>query len=370
MAAGDFTPSALPKLLLALDDTMNDSRVQQRQTLMPPTDIIEQVKNIETANWNSVRPNDQNCMDFDVAWLEESDTEATSLTGQSMIHRPVCTFEGEELQSNKKTYRLDNVISIPVRIKDEDCGNMFDTGSKVSLALLQAQKKILERWGKALPPLIDAEAGANLLNGVSFTGQDWNIGETNGTGTEIDPADLTLEKAVYYLQMAFQINKMQNPYIIDGGMFSFSAWLAGIQNGTGNADTGQWNAWKYIADRYRMDIVNMFAAGYMNKAFVIDQGQLAMPTVSFFPRLGSGENEVVANKYIYSIPMTGFQLNGQPIYLDVTYLKKEEAIPGGSGRCLVVHDFLLELKWDLWKAPKYTSDTVTGIITLNKGAAA
>lgn len=355
----------MPKLILALDDAMSDSRVQQRHKLMPKLDIIEQVKDVETANWNAVRPNDRYCEEFDVTWMEESDTEAVLATNQTMLHRVKCDIDGEELQSAKKSYKLGKAISIGVKVRDEDCGNIFDWEGKVALGLLQAQKKILERWAKALPALLDAGAGPNLLNGAGFADFDWNIGAKDSVGsfTEIEAADLTFEKSAYYLNMLFEINKFQNPRIIDGGVFAFQAWLAGVQDGT-QGDFGANNAFAYISDRYKNDFINMYRGGYPNSAFIIDQGSWAMPTVSYFPRLGDN-NHVVGDKYHYSVPFAGFTLNGQPLYLDMTYDVAEETIAGTS-RCQLVHTFDLELKWDLWQAPKYTSDTVTGTVRVDR----
>ena len=336
---------------------------------MPYLGIIEQVKAVETANWNSVRPTDRYCEEFDVTWLEESDTPATVLSGQSTIHRPLCDIDGEELQSNRKTYKLDNIVRASVKIKDEDCGNMFDAESKVSLALLQAQKKILVGLAQTLPPRIDAYAGANLLNGSAYDSYPWNIGEAGTSGTDIGYDDLdSLTKTMFYLSRMYQVNKLQNPKIIDGGILAFQEYLATIQKGASAADIGSANAWQFIADGYKQDFVNMMAAGYADNAFVIDQGNLALPIVSYFPRLGQ-DNEVVADKFIYSVPVAGYTLNGQPIYIDVTYTKEESQI-GVTGRCEVVHIFSMELKFALWQAPKYASDTVTGIIKLNRADAA
>lgn len=344
---------------------MSDSRVQQRHNLMPPLDTIELVKKIETADWNAVRPKDRFCEEFDVAWLEESDNKATILTNQTMLHRPLCDIDGEELQSAKKSYRLGKSSKFSVKIKDEDCGNMYDAESKVQLALLQAQKKVLSGIAEAIPAYLDGFAGTNKLNGSGFAGQGWNIGTVDGTGTEISPTNLSLEKSVYYLQRLFQINRFQNPGIIDSTLFDFNAWMALIQSGTGAGDVGMNNAWRRISDRYENAFENMFEAGYMGTAFIIDQGNVALPMVSYFPRLG-GDNEVVADKYIYSIPAAGFTLNGQPVYIDVTYTKEESQI-GSTGHCELVHTFDLQLKFDLWQAPKYTSDTVTGVIKLTRG---
>lgn len=369
MAAGDFSLSEMPKLLVALDDAMADSRVQQRHQLMPETGIIEQIKDVETANWNSVRPTDRYCESFKVAWLEESDTPATLVSGQTMMHRPACTIVGEELMSNNEEYKIDKMVHYTVRIKDEDCGNMFDAESRVQLSLLQGFKKLLERWALAMPALVDAYAGDNLLNGVAYAGQMWNIGTDAGAYTEIAQADLTSGKIIPYLTMIRQFNKLQNPYIVDGGLFLMDYWNAQAQANTGAGDIGNANFWALWRDRYELDMVNMAGAGYMNAAFLIDKGNLALPVVSFFPRLGSNENEVVADKYIYSVNIPGYTLNGQPVPVDVTYTRQESQI-ASSGRCEVVHDFRLELKFDLWQAPRYASDDVSGIITLKAGAAA
>lgn len=369
MADGDFSPSNMAKLVMSLDDAMSDSRVQQRHNLMPKVDIIEQVYAVQTANWNSVRPNDRFCEEFDVVWLQENDEEAELITNQVMMHREKCAIDGDELGSAKKSYKLSKEIHIGVKIKDEDCGNIFDWEGKVSLSLLQAQKKLLERWAKALPALLDAGAGANRLLDSGLADFDWNIGAADGTGTSIQPGDITFDKSSYYLMMLFEMNKLQNPRIIDGGVFAYQAWLASIKNGTGAGDVGDYNAYGYIADRYAADFLNMYRGGYANNAFVIDQGSWAMPTVSFFPRLGENGNHIIGDEYKYSIPMAGFTLGGNPIYLDLQYKKEKEAIASSNGHCQLVHTFDLALKWDLWQAPKYTTDDVTGTVKITKAPA-
>ncbi|CAG5001923.1 hypothetical protein DYBT9275_02768 [Dyadobacter sp. CECT 9275] len=355
----------MPQILANLEDSMTDSRVQQRHNLMPKHEILRLVKEQETATFESVRPNDRKCEEFSVAWLEESDTEATVHTSVDAIHRAPCSISGEQLQSNKKTYKVDKSVKYTVEIKDEDCGNMFDTESKVALALLQGQKKLVAALAKTLPGYIYAYAGVNQADGIDFDG---NIGENDSTDpfVTIAPADLIAEKTIPYLTMLAEFNTLQNPILVDGGMFFLDRWKAQAQAGTNAGDVGNENFWALA--NYNQDIWNMNKAGYLNWAFVIDRGNLALPIVSFFPRLG-GDNEVVADKYIYSIPLAGITLGGQPVYIDVTYTKSESQI-GSTGRCELVHVFNMELKFNLWQAPRYTTDPVTGIIALKKGLAA
>lgn len=365
MALGDFSPSVMPRILALAEDVFADSRVAQRHNLMPQHNILRLIKEQETATYTSIRPNDRNCEEFDVTWLEESDTEATLSTSQTNIHRPSCTITGEELQSQKKTYKVDNVIHYTVTIKDEDCGNMFDADSKVALGLLQGQKKLISRLCKALPGWIDAFAGVNAANGILFEGNIGAAAAGDTTITELAHDSIGFDKIVPYLTLVETFNKLQNSFLIDGGLLYLDYFNAINRRGTPAGDEGQGNMWDLI--RYTQDVVNMNAGSYLNKAFMIDGGSLALPIMSFFPRLGEN-NEVKADKYIYSLPLAGITLGGQPVYHDVTYEKKEEEI-GESGRCQLVHTFKLELKTNLWQAPKYNSDTVTGVITFAKGVA-
>lgn len=364
MALGDFSPSAMPRLLAVAEDVFADSRVAQRHNLMPQHNILRLIKEQETATYESVRPNDRKCEEFDVTWLEESDTEASISTSQTNIHRPSCTISGEELQSQKKTYKVDTVISHTVTIKDEDCGNMFDADSKVALGLLQGQKKLISRLSKALPGWIDAFAGVNTANGIAFEGNIGTAASGDPTVTELAHDSIGYDKVVPYLTLVEMFNKLQNSFVVDGGLLYLDYFNAVHKRGTYAGDEGQGNMWDLV--RYTNDIFNLNAGGYLNKAFLIDGGSLALPIMSFFPRLGE-DNEVVSDKYIYSLPLAGITLGGQPVYHDVTYTKVEEQI-GTSGRCQLVHTFKLELKTNLWQAPKYNSDTVTGVITFAKGA--
>lgn len=361
MAFGDFTPSVWPRLLANLRDMTTDDRVTQRHTLMPDFGVLDLVKGkIETATFTSVRPNDRKCEDFDVAWLEESDTKATLNTNQSTMHRAKCSISGEELQSNKKTYSLKKSVDYTVKIADEDCGNMFDAESKVALSLLQGQKKLVQRLCEALPALIAGYAAANKANGIAFNGQ---IGTPDGSDpvTLIQTSDLTGDKTIPYLAMMAKLNKLQDPYLLDGGMFYFDQFKSAVEAGT-YAGSKYW-----ALSKYELDIVNMMDAGFLNSAFVMDKGSLALPIVSFFPPLGE-DNEVVSDKYWYSIPIAGLTLNGKPVMIDVTYTKKEEQI-GSTGRCQLIHTFHMELKFDLWQAPRYASDTVSGILQFEQQAA-
>lgn len=361
MALGDFSPSVLPKILVGLEDAFPDSRVGQRHQNMPFYEDLRLIKEQETATYESVRPNDRKCEEFQVTWMEESDNEATLTTGAESIHRPKCTISGEELQSQKQTYKVDTVISHAVKIKDEDCGNMFDANSKVSFALLQGQKKLIEKLAKTLPAWINAYAGDNLADGIAFDG---NIGVQDAVDpiTEIQAADITADKVITYLGIASQFNKLQEPFLLDGGLFYKSYLDASMRQGTPAGDSGSANYWAQFP--YANDTINMFGAGLINAAFLIERGVLALPIVSFFPRLGD-DNHITGDKYHYSIPMTGITLGGKPVFIDLVYNKVEEQI-GATDRCQVVHTFDMELKTKLWLSPRYVSDTGTGIITFKK----
>lgn len=357
MALGDFSPSRMPAVLATLEDSMTDSRVQQRQKLMPPSKIIDFVVGLQTAEWDSVRPADRYCQEFSVTWLEESDTKATLRTNQQRLDATVCTFDGEELQSNKKNYLIDKVIDTVVKIRDSDCGDMFSTGSKMALALLQGQKKLIARLAEALPAYIYAYAGANTANGIGFDG---NIGVADATNpfTSIAKADATTEKVLPYLMYMATFSKLQNPKMIDGGMLTLERIKSAMEEGVGE------NYWTLA--QYNEDILNMYAGGFMNWAFIVDNGNLALPVQSFFPELG-GDNELMDGMYRYSIPLAGANFGGEQWYIDVTYTKELETI-AGTNKCELVHNFLLELKFNLWQAPRYASDTVTGVIALKKAA--
>lgn len=359
----DFSPSVLPRLLVNLKDTMSDSRVQQKHALMPDYGIIELIKKIETAEFMNVRPQDATCREYAVSWMQEPNTKATANTNVARMDKPLCTITGETLDSFKKTYELKKSISHSVSILDDDCGNMFDTGSKVSLALLQTFKKIITGLAEALPPQLYAYAGENIANSKNFNG---NIGEPktgNALVTEIQREDLIAEKTIPYLILMSKLNKLQNPGVIDGGLLFLDNLKAKMQDGTNAGDTGNANYWNLLS-RYELDMINMMESGYGDYAFVIDQGNLSLPIVTFFPRLGEG-NEVRDGKYIYSVPIPGFTILGEPVYVDMTYTKAEVTI-AGTNRCTTNHIFHIELKYDLWQAPKYTTDTVTGIIALQQ----
>lgn len=371
MALGDFSPSNMCKLILSLDDAMNDSRVQQRHQLMPPIGILDWIKTVETANWNSVRPADRYCEDFDVTWLQESDTAAVVHTNQTYLHRAPCAISGEELESQKKTYKIGKSVDYTLKVKDEDCGNIFSWESKVSLGLLQGYKKLLVALAQAMPGYLHALAGDNLVNDVADGALPGNIGTDSGAGyTELnfDGGTIAASQLIPYLTYVSTLNKLQNPIILDGGAFFLNYWDAQAKKGTGAGDVGDANYWAALFTNYRQDIVNMLAAGYSGSMFIADTGNLAMPLVSYFPRMGDG-NHVVGDKYIYSVPMPGVTIGGQQVYVDMTYTKAEEQI-GSTGRCQLVHTFHMEIKWDIWQAPAYTTDPVTGLIEFRLAPAA
>lgn len=362
MALGNFSPSVMPGIFAALKETATDNRVMQRQRLMPPSEILQVIKNQEQGKLESVRPNDRKCEEFKVTWLEESDNKATVHTNVAVQHLPPCVIDGEELQSNNKTYKVKNDVQFAVKVKDEDCGNMFDAESKLALALLQGEKKIIKGLAEALPGMIYAYAGINQADGIAFDG---NIGENdpNNPFVGIDADDLKADKIIPYLTMVSTFNKLQNPILLDGGLLLRDFWEARMKK-QGGGDGVPNEYWDLM--EYNQDIINMNDAGFLNWAFLIDAGNLQLPIISFAPELGN-DNELVADKFWFTKNLSGITLGGRPVPIDVTYTKKEEAF-GASGTCQLVHTFDMKLKWDLWQAPRYTTDPVTGIIALKRNA--
>lgn len=364
MAAGDFSPSNMAGIIVALDDVMADSRVQQRHNLDVRTDVIDFIKDQETATFipANAKPH---CTEFTVTWLQESNNEADLNINQTYLHRPPCTISGEELESFSKPYKLSKSVSEVVKIKDEDCNNIFGFADKVQIALLQAQKKIKERMAKYAAASLLSFAGENMAIGVGFNG---NIGTAPGASnvTEIPSANITADQIIPYMTMVAALNKLQNPKLIDGGMIYLDRWRAQAKQGTNAGDTGDMNFYDVFG--YRQDLINFMRADLMNYAFMVDSGNLSMPIRSYFPELG-GDNEVVSDKYIYSIPMAGGGFGGEDVRIDVTYTRAEEQL-ASTGRCQLVHTFHMEVKFDIWQAPKYTTDLVTGIIAFHQASAA
>lgn len=365
MAAGDFSASNMAGIIVALDDVMADSRVQKRHNLDVPTPVIEFIKAQETATFipANAKPH---CTEFTVTWLQEPDTEATLNINQTYLHRPPCTISGEELESFNKPYKLAKSVVEVVKIKDEDCNNIFDFGSKVQIALLQAQKSLKKRMAKFAAASLLSFAGTNAANGVGFNG---NIGEAssgNANLTEIPYENITADEIIPYLTMVAALNGLQNPKLIDGGVIWLDRWRAQIKKGTNAGDVGEGDFYDVFG--YNQDLLNFMAADLMNYAFLVDAGTLSMPIRSYFPALGDN-NEVVSDKYIYSIPMAGGGFGGEDVRIDVTYTRAEEQL-ASTGRCQLVHTFHMEVKFDIWQAPKYTTDTVTGVIALKQASAA
>lgn len=361
MALGDFSKQKMPALVATARSTWANSRAVKDLEYLPDDYALQRIISEQTAELTPVLNGERPCEKFTINWLQTSDTPATLATGQDNLQYALCDVTGEQLEADNAEYKITKSIKYAVEIVDDDCGDTYNTNSKVSLALLTLQKKIWEKAAVSVLTFINTFAGENKANNSSFNMAPGIAPTVSGDFDTYLPLDsLDAKVLVPYLRHVAKFNKFESPYVIDGLLLASQIIVNDAEDGTNAGDVGKMRLWRSVG--YELDTTNMIDAGFHDKMFMLDKGAVAFASAAFAPEANNAQ-ERSNGKLSFKMPIFGKTFSGRPVEMDVLYKMTEVPIANGSNRCKLVHTFGGELKWDIWRGPKRAADPVTGVLS-------
>ena len=259
MAAGDFSPSALPTILAKVSEKWMDPALNS--DYVARVEGIKAIQNEQRVNLGEFKvKNKLNVVE--VAWLKGCD-----ITDQACSDD--CTNTGTELESAVQEHALTLCRESKFTVLQKGFRtNLFDPADAIAMGLLRAMKSLDEYWNKMVYTKLNTFAGVN-----AFDSTLWTLGNVpQGIETEVPAASLTVA-LVPELNLAAYANFMSNPFLLSGSTLYTQIWTA-MMNGVNPEGQGTARMWDGI--RKYFDLQWADSQNSPDKLFyLIDQGAVA-----------------------------------------------------------------------------------------------
>jgi hypothetical protein len=333
MAAGVFTDSVLPKVLVKADRMWMDN--QANAQYVGRVDAALNLMREQTAKVDGQLQGKDNTVT--VAWLN-----ACAITAEDC--GSACTFAGNELESAKKDYTIATCKKSEFKVAEKKMrSNLFEYTDVVAQGLLASSKALDELIAKAAVSFLEANLGVNVYNNAAA----WTI---TGTNTTIPSAQWTAGLIGKFI-IAGVKNKLVDPFLFSGENLSYEAWdaMMKVANAEGKGDQNKFTQMRKYFDLFNVEVIN--SPKY--KTYLVDRGAAALATKTYFdpaPRTLPGIGHVLFSIESRNLPGVRY---------DVTYTVTCSADE-------YFHNYKLEAHYDWLINPTGCTATATGILGFEK----
>jgi len=281
MASGDFTCADLVKVTVKMQDMWADSAVEKQYK--GNVDAALAVLTEQTAQFTPLEdPNKDNIVR--VEWIDDCNNVVADCTDE-------CTIVGAESEATCKDYEIAICKEIEYSVDDRKFrGSNMSIDEVTARGWMNKIKALDEEIAKTVVAKVDSFAGVNQYGG--------GIGNVVGNETYIDAAYWTPAVMGYFAQVSI-LNKMSNPYLLDGDNLFQQTWIANFNSLNANQAS---ELPKLQTIRTYFDLFNMNAVlAPDKKTFLIDKSAVALVSKSFY---GSTPQQILngADVIRWSIP--------------------------------------------------------------------
>lgn len=339
MAAGDFSCAALQKVNVAIDRIWLDN--QTKQDYVAYSDTIKAVLQEQTASFPDLKDPLKD-KTVKVYWVADCDSDIIDCDDE-------CSVGGETPEASCKEYALDicRKVGFTVPEKEFRTSNL-SREEVVARAMLRRLKTLDEDLSKKAVAKLNIFAGKNQWTG--------GIGQVEGASgdTYLKPAYWTAD-LFGYLSQAGQMNKFQNPFLLNGTNLYQQQWMAQFNNANANEKD---QALKMGSIRSYWDLFNIDSENNPDKiSYMIDRGAVAFVSKVYNP--ASPVEYSGAGLTKYSIPSRSIP----GVFYDVVYTNRCENDE-------IYHDWSISYNAGIFQNPLGCNADVTGILRFLCGEAA
>lgn len=321
MAAGDFSASYLPDVLVRQEEIWADGR--NTRELQHPEAALQGVLSRQQVTFDPILRGDQ-CVGFKAAWLKSGNTTVVdNSAGASDLEN--CDITGAEIESVSATYAPNIAFRTSFEVRDDECKDLFAAQDKIAYAMLNAKTQLKKSLSASLIAFLNSNASAS-----EYTIARGAIHHTlSGSVQQIDPSlwnsDLLSE---FFLHAEW--NKFNNPYILSGSNFIKDFWIDPYRVDVAKTSQNVYRQGPFdmVFDPRNVDTVNA-----TKRSYLIDAGALG-----FFCKNNNAATvaeEITADTFRYqerdmSLTITN---GGQslPLTYDI-YMKRGCHVKNGNAR--------------------------------------
>lgn len=349
MAAGDFTASVLPDVIIKVNEMF--SGVRHTPELNQPVETIKALGERQTVRFDKVDVllDHMDCRGCKVVWLKDCtnnvvDGVATPITS--------CDIEGTEAESTYLSVANNLVYYDTFDIHEDECKDVFTAADKISYLMATTMHSIEKKINDAGIAFLLA----NNQEPAADQGYDINVDNV----LEV-PATSVKPELLADISIIAELSNLYSPFIVTGKNFYTANFLADYRSaGSDNAD----GALKHFDIVW--DVKNIDTAAGANATFVVDPssyvfwGSNQYQNLAPMPR-GDAQGTMVWKQ---RAPRLMFNNGGTmvPVYFDIEYQKVCYVV---SGTTYLKHRFRVVFRGGLQLGPQICDSGDTGILQIN-----
>lgn len=221
MAAGDFTASASLRIQEKLFEAFQDPTPATSE-YSTPVKTAEVMLSKNTARVNEVLINGR-CEGYKIMWLK-SGVDSIDYSGDGEGLSLTCDVaDGQELESDDKTYDDNLRIVSTIRVDDDLCANDYVFTELSAQALQKAMNDIRKSLCVNLVNFVDANAQANLdtaVANVDMGNGAWGV-NIDGITVEVPKLDFKNPDTLAEIDAIVQNNNIYGNYFLLNGRSNF-----------------------------------------------------------------------------------------------------------------------------------------------------
>lgn len=317
-----------------------------KQDYVPKADALKIIYEQTTAQLVSINGEQSKDNTIKLIWVDACDIEGQECSTTE------CIIEGEELSADCKTLTPNICYTVPFKVNEDTLRtSIFSPEELIAKGMLKATKILDEYMAQQIIAAIDTFKGVNVYPG--------DYGTVTGGGT-VGNSDTTIASNLWtasllgYFNLASQINKFNNPFLLSGSNLAIANWNA-VAEGA-NAD-GKGNLNKFQSMTTYFDLFNMDSTFNPDLVtFMLDKGAVAFAPkwrYSSTPRQIIGANSQTR----YTVPSRTLP----NVYYDVIYSTQCKA-----GTNQIEHLFNVTARGGIYLNPTGCTATKTGVLRFEK----
>ena len=350
MAAGDFSASVLPDVIIKINDMFSGKR--HTPELNQPIETVKALAERQTVRFDKVDVllDHMDCRGCKVVWLKDCTNDVTN-----GVDTPIasCDITGNETESTYLSVANNLVYYATFEVSEEDCKDAFTASEKI--AYLMATKMAM------IEKKINDAAIAFLTANEQEPGDD--LGYTlDGNIIQVPAADIT-PAFLADVSVIAELSNLYSPFIISGKNFYTARFLADYRSaGSDNVDA----VFRSGPFDIVFDVKNIDTTVGANATFVVDPSSYVFWGSNQYqneaPEMRAGDSKTLVWKQ--RAPRLMFNNAGTlvPVYFDITYQKACQVV---SGTEYVNHAFRIVFRGGLQLGPQVCDSGDTGILQIN-----
>ncbi len=349
MAAGDFSASTLPDVIIKINEMF--SGVRHTPELNQPIDTVKALAERQTVRFDKtdVLLDHMDCRGAKTVWLKSCTNDVVDAIATPIAS---CTITGDETESTYLSLANNLAYVATFEVSEEDCADAFTAAEKISY-LMAVKMAMIEK------KINDAAIAFLIANNQAFA-DDLDYAVDGSNVLQVNAADITPAFLADVAIMA-ELSNLYSPFIVTGKNFYTAKFLSEYRSAGSDHVDGALGAFPII-----WDVKNIDTTAGADTTFVVDPSSYAFWSSNQYQNESPVSRGDAQGTMIWKQRSARLMYkNGSalvPVYFDVEYQKVCQVAPAGT--VTINHAFRIVFRGGLQLGPQVCDSGDTGILQI------